>query len=398
MEVVAGLVDPKVCRKLVAPTHAALLRADLSSRHRLLAGEIVSASLAKGRQFARVIDARQLGALRQFSFSDVADILNGRKVNGVWVPGLVELKIVWKKDLPDDKGWVVVMNPNHSRWEVKWLHTEKQRLTHLALLDEQARILERQLVSGAVFEWFPDVRAMLHNGDLEDAVKLLAPVDGGSQQTDAHERTTDDGLATPMASRPRPVVRRADSERAQADGRAAVTGSDAVDAHDVPPLRPERSCAAHDSVLPNRKPPEIGGDSILPNRRFGNIESTRARTVNGEQKQITVQQLNCYGDKDESNRLLADLRIEFARAHGNEAADAEMQRSGGNWRRVARAMPQRLEREIAALRAHINEGGHFTKNAWFWLRYYLVTARGFKDWDEAIKKSGNPTFSIDKTR
>lgn len=102
-------------------------------------------------------------------------------------------------------------------------------------------------------------------------------------------------------------------------------------------------------------------------------------------KQKTVQPLNCL--KDDSNRLLAMLAEQFERVHGAERTSKEMASSGANWRMIARRWPDEFERQVAALRIFLNEGGKIKTTAWFYFHYYFSRAIGCTSWDEVCKKS-----------
>jgi len=145
------------------------------------------------------------------------------------------------------------------------------------------------------------------------------------------------------------------------------------------------------------------GGSEIPKRVFsGNgagPEFPKARaseTVKQELKQKTVQPLNCSvggdGELRRQNRLLADLTVEFERAHGTDWAAAEMANSGVHWRMVARDWPELLDSETANLRDHINEGRKFTRNAQAFVTYYMLKRLGAATWPAARLKISRNLF------
>lgn len=113
----------------------------------------------------------------------------------------------------------------------------------------------------------------------------------------------------------------------------------------------------------------------------------RVGTVKQEQEREhrTVQPLNCSSDVNRQNGLLRELRVEFARAHGEAKAADEMARSGIHWRMVARDWPAIMEEETSALRAHINEGGKFSRGAWFMVNHYILRRLGEPNFEAARK-------------
>lgn len=106
-------------------------------------------------------------------------------------------------------------------------------------------------------------------------------------------------------------------------------------------------------------------------------------------EQRTVQQLNGVRRRDDSSRLLAELEVEFTRAHGADEARAEMVNSGGCWRQVARRWPNEFEAQIGGLRAHLNDGGRVETKAWFYFQFYFRRAVGCSTWQEVAEKARN---------
>ena len=245
------------CRRLVAPVHAALRASGINHRPFKLAALIVEASLARGRQFVYVLNARQLGELYGFSDSDIADILNGYSKAG-HVMGLIEAKILRRIDAKEQaKGWLLVVNPDWSRWEVPMMHSPAAKGKWLGVVDAQARELERQMVSDEI-EWqFPDLAALLSAQDVENALRLAADhsyvvASSAAPGADAPigQQTNRPGVARPSC-------------RVAAQAKDAPTGA---------PHRPTPAPGVATSEIPNAKTPEKP-------RHFGNSEPSRARTL-----------------------------------------------------------------------------------------------------------------------
>lgn len=352
----AGLLNPDRVRQaqlrsLAAPTFAALHAAGLNLRPLLLGKELVGASLAQGRQFVHVLNARQLGSLYGFSDSDVADVLNGYVKGEVRMHGLIELGFVRRVLLPLDRGWLLVVNPNHARWAVgRWVHSAAEKARWLADLDAQARELGRQVVS-AEWEWqYPDMAALLSDGDVEAALGLanggVAAVGRDALNSSGAKGTVVGRAACPIGDAPN-VVR-------NANGRSDVGST---------------------SEFPKSNHAENGANG--PEVRNFRREQL---TVKQEPGTETVQQLNCSHAR-RVNGLLVEIEAQFARAHGPVAARQEMMRSGRAWRKRCVTWPDLVARETAALKCHIDEGKSIGTAAWFYLSHYILRSLGARDWE-----------------
>lgn len=196
-----------------------------------------------------------------------------------------------------------------------------------------------------------------------------------------------DALASPPARAARDA-RRVENERQDAAAcRGGVLGrSHGEDARAAGGSRPR--VVDGGGVSEVRKAESRGTVGVLP--KFGTVAGA---AVNSEQKkQKTVQPLNSYLRVNDENRLLAELKVEFARAHGQNDADNEMVNYGGAWRQLARANPDLLERETAALRAHISEGGKFSWAAWHFVRHYTLKSIGVHTWAAAAARNFKESF------
>lgn len=352
------------CRSVVRQTFVALRASGLNHRPLKVAEWIVEGSLGQGRLWLFVRSQRQLGELCRFSDSDMHAILHGyTKPGAAHVLGLVEAGIVRLIKAPGDGGLLVVMNPDAARWAVPAVYSAAGKAVWLATIGAQSREFERQLVSREV-EWaFPDLPALLADGALDSALACLA------QSSAVGSGASGSGRLDAPSGRGGGVV---------GPGSRAVGGGVGVDA--LKGVRPEWSPAVP------RRPSEIPKVNCREKPGgFGNSEASRTRAVpEPERRTETVKRLNCSGNGLRTNQLLADLREQFARAHGQAEAAAEMERSGRFWRRCATNWPDLFEREVGALRGHINEGGTFTRAAWFMFSFYLLRSIGAPSWAAAL--------------
>jgi len=367
----------KICRGLVAPSLRALERAQLNHRHWKLACRLVDVSLACGRLWAWFSDQRQLGELFGYSDSTLCDVLNGYQDGQRWVKGLFELGIARRLD--SASGLLVEFNPNHAAWTCGVMHSESDRARWRADVEAQSVDYARQLESPEIEERY-SLAKLLSWQNAENALSLAA---GGAA---GFEDGQGMGVARPTEADPGVM---SDALRVRAGMGMGVArpscGAGASVRGDA--LRVDKVEDAPRQVRATSENPKC---DLPPNAGdFGESEVNRTTTVkqlNREQNNRTVQQFNRSG-RDDSNRLLRELAEQFARAHGAKETAAEMQRSGAHWRKVARAFPAELEREIASLHAHISEGKGFTRKAWFWMHYYLLQTIGAPSWSEAWKKS-----------
>jgi hypothetical protein len=311
---IISMADARSLRALVAPTHAALDRACLNARPRALARFLVELTLAQGRDRCRLLNALQLGRLHGFSESDISEVcFNGYTKRGVFTKSLVAMGIIARMDLPLDRGWVVVLNPNYSRWDVVWMHSVAERRALVRSVAAQTSELERQLAAGDI-EWqFPSLAAVLPEADVSEALRLAA-VDAG-------------GASCHLAA--------GDALVANAPGRAGgssgrVCGVEPKDAPVVCSARLERSGAVRTSEFPKSKSQRIRGG-------FGNSEVkhivTRARASSSQSSQrlkasssltLSVEQLkNLIRSGDENDFVCAVQSLIPLHENGD----------GGKWRR-----------------------------------------------------------------
>lgn len=352
-----------------------LARMDLSGRQWRLAERLVKCTLGRGYLGLYVPNWDFLARSLRWKAKDVGDVLNGyseKDKSGVLrsVKGLVELGIVRVRRCGLDKGFVVVLVPAVSRWDVAALYSPAEDAAWLAEVDAVRLAFAAQPECAVIAEQFPD---------------LASEVDG------MHAAAVLAVRAPGAACMPRPVDARQVAVSAPVAQLAALARC-AQDARpvDVPAPRVAGGACAPvvrgDSYYGNAE--NHGNSGAIP--RMGRVAGA---SVNGEQKkQLTVQPLNSYSRVNDENRLLADLKAQFVRAHGQAAADAEMVNYGGAWRQLARGNPDLLERETSALKSHIDDGRKFSQRAWFAVAFYVFKSLGVTSWPEAIAKNFKESF------
>jgi hypothetical protein len=330
-------------KKLIGPLFQEIQRRDFNKRHRLLLEWWVKSTLGRGRCWQYGPSLEFLAGPLGFNRSAVYEILHGyRSESGAPVAGLAELGIVRVRECADG-GWLLVMVPDASRWGVVAAYSPEMHAMKLADSDTVCAQFAAQLESGTIAEWFPDLSVMMDSVQLDDALTVA----GGSSKAASETTTTSGGRGVEM-----------DARR----------------------VRPERERA---SVTPCRS--NIRNAEMPANARCVPIIGTPTVKQLNSIKQITVQQLNSIGN-DDSNRLLALLREQFVRVHGEQWATKEMQNSGAAWRMVARAWPDEFEIQVGEMRNFINSGGKI-RCAWAYFQNYFKAAVGCSTWSDVCIKS-----------
>lgn len=347
-------------KQLVAPTLAALSRVNLNARPYRLARWLVECTLARGVNFLFAPRLEFIAGPLGFTKTEVHEILHGYSSLGRPVAGLVEIGFVRVRECALDKGWLLVIIPDASRWDVAAVYSAADHAKRLADVDSVRLAFARQLESREIAEWFPDLDAVLDEVSLENA--LLASRQGpsealpvamrGCESSDAHEISgaTDHGVA------------------------ASRVSSTLQDAHAVQNGTQPRAVRRGRSEIQNRARCENTGKSgdVLKFR-------TPVKQLNSLQ-QKTVQPLNSAKCSDDSNRLLAELEKQFARVEGAQAARSEMVNSGGNWRNIALSWPMEFEVQVGELRNFLDAGGKVKTRAWFYFQFYFARSVGAANW------------------
>ena len=331
-------------KKLIGPLFREIKRRDFNKRHRLLLEWLVECTLARGRCWVYASSLERLAGPLGFGRSAVHEILHGAvSPMGSPVAGLVELGCVRVRECADG-GWLLVLVPDASRWGVVAAYSAEMHAVKVADADTVCAQFAAQLESGSVADWFPDLDVVMDAVRLEEALTVA----GGGRK----------------------VVQPADAPR--------VLG------------RRESACESR-GRSEYRNAETLGNARGVP--KFGTSPTTtRARACASVKpvnsiKQKTVQPLNSVTRGDDSNRLLAELEVEFARVHGEAAARKEMINSGACWRLIARRWPDEFEQQVGALRIFLNEGGKVKRAAWFYLQHYFTQAIGLSSWSSVCEKS-----------
>lgn len=335
-------------KRLVAPTLAALSRVNLNARPYRLARWLVECTLARGVNFMFAPRLDFIAGPLKFNKSEVHEILHGYKSSGQPVAGLVEIGFVRVRECALDRGWLLIIQPDASRWDVAAVFSAEDHARRLADVDAVRLAFAQQLESREIAEWFPDLKAVLDDVSLDNALRAAGGGDGAASDAREVRTATDHGVAAPR-----------------------VPG-DARGFHNPKPPGSRVSC----------------GSESLNATQAENSENQRSvqkfrtgLTVNRQQKPITVQQLNCSVDVDGERRLMTMIREQFGRVLSAAQLNKEMVNYGGAWRKTVRYYSEQTELSLAELRSRID--ARSVKWPPAWLSRDILLQLGFEDWPAA---------------
>lgn len=394
-------LKPRELRALVPALHLMIASAEVRPSQRFFLAELVDGSFARGRSALRVLTLCQVMHLRGMGDAQVSQLLNGYAgEDSLRVRGLIELGMVRRRQLPDARGkaggWLVELVADWSQWRCGFKYTHPARLNHLALLDALWAEHEAQSVAGEIVERFC-LPAMLAATEIKNALRLATAlrhqmVSGlnAKMENDVERGSHANGDAACVPARPSQDAHdqtvsglKCERERNAPGDALRPCRSHAQDARRVPRTRDAGAVPCVSAGAPLRfVKAEVAGTEA----GFTNRKPSRARLLNREQEQKTVQQLNSAMRADDSNRLLAMLRVEFDRVHGPAWTEKEMINSGAAWRMVARHWPDEFEIQVGEMRNFITGGGK-VKCAWAYFQSYFKRAVGCDTWLAVCEKS-----------
>lgn len=207
----------------------AIDRSGLNLTARLLAKWLVQCTLLRGRNFVYAPALRFIAGPLRFSDSEISDILRGRRrqtgsglnyspppANGASrdVPGLEESGFVRRRQAGPDGGWLLVVQPEWRRWDVKWMYGEDVLARWVRDMDVLAGEFGRRLGLREIDDWFPDLEQVLAEVSTIEALKQSADYADGrrlhqpGRQGAGANRDLSEGLAESNARLDAPVALR----------------------------------------------------------------------------------------------------------------------------------------------------------------------------------------------
>lgn len=376
-----GAADASACKRLQAVVLGQVHRAELNLRAMLCMQMLVRLALGQGRLHVALPWQQDLGRLLNWGAKDVSLALHGgedqgRKVRGLVEMGLVDLAV---SHLPPSgalggnkpaPGCLVTVRVDWRRWDVKWRYAEGDWAAAASRVNAYWAQLGRQCEMSEIRERFQlnelmlaeEVQRALSYTNVESSVVALndVPVAPNGAQDEARRIVDDRGQCA--------VSGASGGLMAGQARRSCEVGGEGVQLAVVAPNGGDNGGDGLGGKVTYRNGkcelPAKAGD--LPKRETGRARAP-VNSLTGNS--LTVQPLNGFKDVPAENRLLADIRLEFARAHGQAAADRELVNYGGAWRKVARHWPAQLESATSELRHRITRGEELRREAWFFLAW-----------------------------
>jgi hypothetical protein len=350
----------KDLKRLVPLVHAELDAADLNLRPLKLAKWLLECTLVRGRNFIYCPSLRFIGGPLNFSDKEVCEILLGydKRENGVrtrHVAGLEEIGFVHRRELRLDKGWLLTVRPDWSRWDIPRLYSSASHSKAVMETDALCAEFQRRMNLREIDDWFPDLSAVLADLDADVALeKLDAPL-------------------------------RSENETAGGAGRSFSSNTDAPDVLSV------TGCGANASRHSESRNADLRGNGrAIPT--FGTPSRARARCnwnleIGIENLQLQVasdasrdelEKIKVALNDGDERRFIAAARLVISARDWDDGRKERHQGDGGKWRNRFKHAPTR-SLAIAVMLDCVeqrNFSGNAAEDLWFrWGGVALDAAR-----------------------